>query len=516
VSFLAPAIDGGNAIASYVATSVPDGLTGSCAGPAACTITVGNLANGTPYTFTVTASNGVGISLPSTASNSVTPAAVPDAPTDVTAVAGNAQATVNFAAPVSNGGSPILSYTATSSPDGLTGTCVGPAACTITVANLVNGTAYTFTVTAANSAQISLPSAASSSVTPATIPDAPSAVSALSGDRQATVTFTAPASNGGSSIVSYTATSNPGGLTGSCTGPTACTITIANLVNGTPYTFTVTASNGVGISLPSVPSNSVTPIQITRLSNISTRGPSLTGAKVMIGGFVISGSTPKTVLVRARGPSMIALGVTGVLANPVLNLYSGSTVIASNDDWGSADNAAAVSATGLAPSDPNEAAILTTLSPGPYTAIVTGAAGTTGVAIVEVLEIDHPESPLSNISTRGPVQTGNNVMIGGFIITGSTPQTVLIRARGPSMTALGVTGALNDPVLNLYFGATVIATNDNWGSASNAASISATGNAPSDPRESAILMTLNPGPYTAIVTGVGGTTGVAIVEVLAQ
>jgi hypothetical protein len=138
------------------------------------------------------------------------------------------------------------------------------------------------------------------------------------------------------------------------------------------------------------------------------------------------------------------------------------------------------------------------------------------VAIVEVLEIDHPESPLSNISTRGPVQTGDNVMIGGFIITGSMPQTVLIRARGPSMTALGVTGALNDPVLNLYFGATVIGTNDNWGSASNASSISATGNAPSDPRESAILMTLNPGPYTAIVTGAGGTTGVAIVEVLAQ
>jgi hypothetical protein len=191
-------------------------------------------------------------------------------------------------------------------------------------------------------------------------------------------------------------------------------------------------------------------------------------------------------------------------------------VIATNDDWGSASNAAAVTATGFAPTDVHESAILQTLAPGPYTAIVTGYGGTTGVAIVEVLEIDHPESPLSNIATRGPVQTGNNVMIGGFIISGSTPQTVLIRARGPSMTALGVTGALANPVLYLYSGASLIASNDDWGTASNAAAVTATGYAPTDSRESAILTTLAPGPYTAIVTGFGGTTGVAIVEVLAQ
>jgi hypothetical protein len=122
---------------------------------------------------------------------------------------------------------------------------------------------------------------------------------------------------------------------------------------------------------------------------------------------------------------------------------------------------------------------------------------------------------LSNVSTRGLVLTGNNVMIGGFIVTGTTPLNVLIRARGPSLAAFGVPGVLLDPVLNLYSGQTVIASNDNWGSASNAAAISASGLAPTDSREAAILITLNPGAYTAIVTGAGGTTGVAIVEALA-
>jgi hypothetical protein len=236
----------------------------------------------------------------------------------------------------------------------------------------------------------------------------------------------------------------------------------------------------------------------------------------MIAGFIIGGATPKTVLIRARGPSMAAQGVPGLLANPVLNLYSGASVIASNDNWGSASNWAAVQATGMAPGDALEAAILVSLSPGPYTAIVTGANSNTGIGIVEVLEIDNPAAPLINISTRGPVQTGDNVMIAGFIISGSTPQTVVIRARGPSMAALGVPGLLANPVLNLYSGQSVIASNDDWGSAANAAAIAATGMAPTNSLESAILITLDPGPYTALVTGAGGNTGVAIVEVLAQ
>ncbi len=252
------------------------------------------------------------------------------------------------------------------------------------------------------------------------------------------------------------------------------------------------------------------------LSNISSRGRVETGNSVMIGGFVISGSTPKTVLIRARGPSLSAFGVTGLMLNPTLALYAGATLLDSNNDWGSATNALAISATGLAPASPLESAILTTLPPGAYTAIVSGVGSTTGIAIVEVLEIDNPASPLSNISTRGLVQTVNNVLIGGFIISGTAPKTVLIRARGPSLAAFGVTGVVANPKMDLYSGSTVIASNDDWGSATNAAAITATGLAPSNPQESAILTTLAPGAYTVIVRGVAGSTGVGIVEVLAQ
>ncbi len=267
--------------------------------------------------------------------------------------------------------------------------------------------------------------------------------------------------------------------------------------------FLVSMNSGVGAAT-------------STLSNISTRGQVQTGQSVMIGGFVIGGTTSKTVLIRARGPSLTPFGVVGALANPTVSLYSGSTPLATNDNWGSAANAAAITATGLAPTNSFDSAILTTLPPGSYTAIVSGVGSTTGLGIVEVLEIDNPASPLSNISTRGQVQTGQNVMIGGFVISGTTSKTVLIRARGPSLTAFGVTGALANPMMDLYSGSTKIDSNDNWGSALNAAAITATGLAPTNALESAILTTLPPGAYTVIVQGVGSTSGVGIMEVLAQ
>jgi hypothetical protein len=255
---------------------------------------------------------------------------------------------------------------------------------------------------------------------------------------------------------------------------------------------------------------------LPRLANISTRMQVLTGNDVMIGGFVIGGATPKTVVVRARGPSLIPFGITNALANPVLQLFSGQTVLATNDDWGSAANATAITASGFAPDNALESAMLVTLSPGAYTAIVSGSGGGTGVGIIEVFEVDHPEIPLVNISTRGQVLTGNDVMIGGFVIQGSGPQTVVVRARGPSLIPFGITNALANPTLQLFSGSTLFASNDDWGSAFNAAAITASGFAPGDTREAAILITLNPGAYTAIVTGAGNTTGVGIVEVFAQ
>jgi len=239
---------------------------------------------------------------------------------------------------------------------------------------------------------------------------------------------------------------------------------------------------------------------------------------VMIGGFIIGGTASKTVVVRARGPSLIPYGVTNALANPTLTLVRSAdqAPIATNDDWQSASNAAQLSATGFAPAHALESAILVTLPPGAYTAIVAGAGATTGVGIVEVFEVDRPESPLANISTRGQVLTGGDVMIGGFVVSGSDPQTLVVRARGPSLVPFGIPNALANPTLQLFSGQTPIATNDDWQSASNAAQLSASGFAPSDPHESAILITLQPGAYTAIVSGVGASTGVGIVEVFAQ
>jgi hypothetical protein len=256
---------------------------------------------------------------------------------------------------------------------------------------------------------------------------------------------------------------------------------------------------------------------VARLVNISTRMQTLTGADVMIGGFVIGGSASKTVVVRARGPSLAQFGIANVLANPLLQLFSGQTQIAVNDDWVAAANAQQISASGFAPAVANESAILVTLAPGGYTAIVSGAGGGTGVGLIEVFEVDRFDIPLINIATRGRVLTGNDVMIGGFVIQGLAPKSVVVRARGPSLAATGVPSPLANPSLRLVNASGVtIATNDDWGSAANAALITSSGFAPSNPLESAILMTLDPGAYTAIVSGVGGTTGVGIVEVFAQ
>jgi hypothetical protein len=284
-----------------------------------------------------------------------------------------------------------------------------------------------------------------------------------------------------------------------------------------------------------------------RLGNISTRSRVLTGDNVMIGGFIIDGLTPLRLLVRSRGPSMggAPFFVRGTLANPLLRLYSGQTVIAQNDNWQDAPNcsgfpcegAAQITSTGFDRCQPNpgqggkapncnlESAVLITLPPGAYTAIVTGADGGTGVGLVEVFEVDDSiEAELSNISTRGFVQSGDNVIIGGLIIEGNASATVLIRARGAPFF---VPGTLADPFLQLFSGQTVIAQNNNWQDApscsgfvcGDAAQIAASGldpcqanpgqitSPPNCAQESAILITLPPGAYTAIISGVGGGTG---------
>jgi YVTN family beta-propeller protein len=696
------------------------------------------------------------------------PVGLPGAPPNVTATAGNAQATVSFGAAAENG-STISAYTVTASPGGTT---VGGPASPITVTGLTNGTVYSFTVTATNSAGVGPASLPSNFVVPKTVPSAPSSVSAMGGNGQATFTFSSPASNGGGFISSYAVTCNPGAISASGSSPP---IVVMGLTNGTPYSCTVKATNevgegaastpvsvtptsvqylltvaktgsgggavtsspagidcgslcigafaaganvtltptpaagsnfagwsgacsgtggctvtmsastsvlaifniappvfssansatftvnsagtftvsAIGIPTPTLavtgalpsgvtfntatgalagtpalgtvgsypltftaangsPSNtaqsftltvtkanqaitftnpgartltstplglvanatsglaititSATPavctvsggnvtllavgtctlnanqagnanfnaapqVQVSfdvtaiavRLGNISTRMQVLTGNDVMIAGFVVGGSTSKTVVVNVAGPSLVPFGITNALLNPTLRLVraSDSTIIATNDDWQAQTNAAdvaAITASGFQPNHANEPAIIATLPPGAYTAVVEGAGNTTGVGLVGVFEVDHPETPLINISTRGQVRGGNDVMIAGFIVQGEGTQRVVINVAGPNLANFGITNALGNPKLTIVRGSdnTVIATNDDWQTQTNPADVAqilATGFQPNNPLEPAVILTLQPGAYTAIVEGVGGTTGVGLVGV---
>ena len=232
----------------------------------------------------------------------------------------------------------------------------------------------------------------------------------------------------------------------------------------------------------------------------------------------------KKVIIRGIGPSLQVNGtpVTGRLADPVLELHdssNGGALLETNDNWGDAANASDIQATGLAPSDPNESAILVTLdSNNGYTAILRGNGPTpTGIGLVEVYDLEEiSNTHLANISTRGFVSTGDDVLIGGLIVQGGTPARVVLRAIGPSLTALGVAGALQDPVLELHdTNGALVASNDDWMSSPDKDAIfAATGLAPSNPKESAILFVPAPGGYTAIVRGnETNPTGIALVEV---
>jgi plastocyanin len=247
------------------------------------------------------------------------------------------------------------------------------------------------------------------------------------------------------------------------------------------------------------------------LGNISTRLRVETGDNALIGGFIITGTQPKRVIVRAIGPSLSAL-FAGALADPVLELRDSSGgLLFSNDNWRSTQESEII-ATTIPPSNDLESAIVATLPANStaYTAIVRGMNNGTGIGVVEAYDLDRSvDSTLANISTRGLVQTGDNVLIGGLIVLGQNPLRVIVRAIGPS---LPVPGALQDPTLELHDGnGTLLASNDNWRT-DQEAEIIATTIPPSNDLESAIVRNLDPGNYTAVVRGGNNTTGVALVE----
>ena len=283
-----------------------------------------------------------------------------------------------------------------------------------------------------------------------------------------------------------------------------------------PVEFIVLGLSNVG------PAPSPTASPSPSLLNISTRLRVGTGDNVLIGGFIVQGNAPKKVILRAIGPSLAAAGVEGVLTDPMLELHDADgTLTGRNDNWRttqpggviSGDQAAAIEASTLAPANDAEAAILATLAPRSYTAIVRGAQNQTGIGLAEVYDLDQgTPARLANISTRGFVDTGDNVMIAGFII-GNQPTRIIVRGIGPSLTRAGIVSPLSDPMLELRDGnGELIAANDNWRS-DDEANIVATTLAPSEDLEAALVRNLAPGNYTAIVRGKNGTTGIALAEV---
>jgi hypothetical protein len=269
----------------------------------------------------------------------------------------------------------------------------------------------------------------------------------------------------------------------------------------------------------------------SRLGNISTRAFVQTGDNVVIGGFIVQGNQPKRVIIRAIGPELTQYGVPNPLFNPTLELHdSTGALIASNDNWVTTiiggiitgNQVREIQNSGYAPGDGRESAIIADLPPGNYTAIVRGVDNMTGVGLAEVYDLsDNASSILGNISTRAFVQTGDNVMIGGFIVQGP-PKRVIIRAIGPDLTQYNVPNALADPTLELHDrSGALIASNDNWQhtiiggiiTRDQVQDIMHSGHAPGDPNDSAIIAELPEGNYTAIVRGVNNTTGVALVEV---
>ena len=242
----------------------------------------------------------------------------------------------------------------------------------------------------------------------------------------------------------------------------------------------------------------------------------LTGDNILIGGFIITGNDQKKVLILAKGPSLSSGGtpVPGRISDPTLELHSGNgALMTSNDDWKTSPDRTAIENSGLAPTDDRESAIIRTLDPGVYTGILAGTNNTTGIALIEIYDLEANHSILANISSRGLVDTGDNVMIGGFIAGNQNGNTrVLVRGIGPSLQGK-VPNPLADPILELHdSNGNTLETNDNWKDAPNRTEIEATGIPPTNDSESAILRSVTPAGYTAILRG-KTSGGIGVVEI---
>jgi len=313
-------------------------------------------------------------------------------------------------------------------------------------------------------------------------------------------------------------------------GATTTTLTLTNVQVSNLGSYTLVATNSVGPTTSNAAALTFNTSTAGRLTNLSIRTNAGTGAQTLIVGFVVGGadtSGPKPLLIRGAGPTLAVFGVPGFLPDPALSVFSGATVVASNDNWNGDAQVTAIGtqvgafAFGAAAS--RDAAFYSpALNAGAYTVQITGVGGTTGITLAEIYDATPVNAFLSstprlvNVSARTQVGTGADILITGFNIGGTTAKTLLIRAVGPALGVFGVTGFLVDPKLDLLSGSAVIQSNDNWGgTAAITAAAASVGAFALDAasRDAVLLVTLQPGSYTAQVTGVGNTTGVALVEI---
>jgi sugar lactone lactonase YvrE len=318
---------------------------------------------------------------------------------------------------------------------------------------------------------------------------------------------------------------------GAIPGSTGATLVIAGATAANAGSYSYTAANSSGTVQSGAATLTVSSTtDVGRLVNISCRSAVGTGGNILIAGFAIGGagtSGTAPLLIRASGPALASFDVAGFLPDPELQLFANSSLLGSDSAWGGstliADTAAAVGAFAWTIPTSHDSALVETLAAGPYSAQVSGQSGDTGVALAEVYDTTPagsytPATPrLVNISARTQVGTGANVLIAGFVIGGSTSKTVLIRASGPALASFNVSGLLPDPELQLYAGSTLVDTDDGWAGdpeiAAAAAEVGAFSWGTASTPDSALLVTLPPGTYTAQVSGASGDSGIALVEV---